>query len=51
MAKTLEQVKESILRTFARDFPNEKLYGKVFSIYLLDRYSLLLYKIYKKANK
>jgi hypothetical protein len=48
--KTLDKVKESIIRDFEKQFPKEKLYGKVFSIYLLDRYSNLLLRIYKKAK-
>lgn len=49
--KTLERVKESVIRDFEKQFPKEKLYGKVFSVYLLDRYSTLLLKIYKKAKR
>jgi len=49
--KTLDKVKESIIKDFNKQFPKEKLYGKVFSIYVLDRYATLLLRIYKKANK
>jgi len=49
--KTLERVKESVIKDFNKQFPKEKLYGKVFSIYLLDRYANLLLKLYRKANK
>lgn len=49
--KALERVKESVIRDFEKQFPKEKLYGKVFSVYLLDRYSTLLLRIYKKAKR
>jgi hypothetical protein len=49
--KTLDRVKESIKRDFEKQFPQEKLYGKVFSIYLLDKYSSLLLKIYQKTKQ
>lgn len=48
---TLDKVKESIISQFKKDFPNEQLYGKIFSLYLLDKYSNLLLKIYKHAEQ
>ena len=47
----LDRVRESIIKDFEKQLPKEKLYGKVFSVYLLDRYSKLLLKIYQKAKR
>ena len=49
--KTLKQIKESIIERFKKDFPGEKTDGKIFTLYLMDRYSNLLLKIYKKAKQ
>ena len=49
--KTLDKIKESIIKDFEKQFPKEKLHGRVFSIYLLDKYSSLLLKIYQKAKR
>jgi hypothetical protein len=49
--RTLKSVKENIVAQFNRDYPEERLYGKVFSLYILDRYAKLMYRIYKKAEK
>lgn len=49
--KTVKSIRESIINQFEKDFPEEKLYGKVFSLYLLDRYARLLFRIYEKAKK
>jgi hypothetical protein len=49
--KTTKSIKESIIRQFGADYPAEKLYGKVFSLYLLDRYTKLLFRLYEKAKK
>lgn len=48
---SLKDIKESVIDNFKRNFPNERLHGKVFSIYVLDLYAKLIYKIYKKAAK
>ena len=49
--KTLKEIKESILKQYKEDYPDEALYGKIFSLYLLDRYARLLFSIYKKAGE
>jgi len=49
--KTIKTIRESIIREFEKDFPEEKVYGKVFSLYLLDRYATLMFKIYERAKK
>lgn len=49
--KTLQSIKDYILDNYKKDFPGERLYGKVFATYLLERYAKLLYKIYQKAQK
>ena len=49
--KTLRQIREGILEQYKKEFPDEKLYCKVFSVYILDRYAKLLYRLYKKAQK
>lgn len=49
--KTIQQIKDSIFADYEKQFPKERLWGKVFSIYLLDKYARLLYRIYQKANK
>ena len=49
--KTLKEIKEQVLEKYKKDFPGENLYGKVFSIYILDRYTRLLYRIYKKSTE
>ena len=50
-AKTFRQVKESIIQQYKEDYPDERLYGKIFSLYLLDRYAKLLFKLCEKAGK
>lgn len=47
--KTLQLIREAIINKFERDFPGEKLYGKPFSLYILDRYAKLLYRIHLKS--
>ena len=49
--KTFKTIKESIIQQYKDDYPDESLYGKVFSLYILDRYARLVYKIYEKAEK
>ena len=49
--KTLRQIKDSIIRSYKKDFPGEALNGKVFATYILERYAKLLYKIYQKAEQ
>jgi hypothetical protein len=48
---TLKRVREAIIEQFREDFPDEKIYTKVFSLYLLDRYSRLLFKIHQRAEE
>jgi hypothetical protein len=49
--KTFKQIREGIIEQFKKDYPDERLYGRVFSLYLLDRYARLMFKIYEKARK
>jgi hypothetical protein len=49
--KTLKQIRDSIVAQYKKDYPDEDLYGKVFSLYVLDRYSRLLLGIYMKAGR
>lgn len=49
--KNLKQIRENIIESFHKDFPGERVNGKIFSLYILDRYATLLYKLYKKASK
>jgi hypothetical protein len=49
-AKTFRQIKESILQQYKEDYPDERLYGRVFSLYLLNRYVSLLLKIHERAE-
>lgn len=48
--RTLASVKEGIIAEYRKEYPNERLNGKIFSIYLLDRYARLLLRLYKKAK-
>ena len=50
-AKTFRQVKESIIQQYKEDYPDEILYGKIFSLYILQRYVTLLLKLCEKAGK
>jgi hypothetical protein len=49
--KTLQRIKDSILTQYKTIYPDEKINGKVFSGYILDKYARLLLKIYQKAKK
>ena len=49
--KTIKQIKSSIIDEYKKDFPGEKVSVSVFSTYVLERYSKLLYKIYQKVEK
>ena len=49
--KTLKQIRDSIVVQYKKDYPDEDLYGRVFSLYVLDRYSRLLLGIYMKAGR
>jgi len=49
--RSIESIKQAIIKDFEKQLTGEKLYSRVFSIYLLDRYAQLLYKIYQKAHK
>ncbi len=49
--KTLQELRNSIIEQYRKDYPGEKINGKVFSMYLLERYARLMYKIYQKAKK
>ena len=49
--RTIKSVQDGIVKQFEKDYPEEKLWGKVFSLYLLTRYATLLYRVYEKARK
>jgi len=49
--KTFNQIKESVLTQYKKDYPDESLYGRIFSLYILDRYAKLLFRLYEKAEK
>ncbi len=49
--KTTKSIRESIIKQYEKDYPEEKLWGKVFSLYLLTRYATLMYKVYQQARK
>lgn len=49
--KNLKHIKQSIIEAFKRDFPGESTDGKIFMLYIMDRYSNLLYRIYKKVEE
>jgi hypothetical protein len=44
---TLKRVKENIITKFRKDYPNERLGGKVFTVWILDKYARLMYSVYK----
>jgi hypothetical protein len=44
---TLKRVKENIIDKFRKDHPVERLSGKVFTVWLLDKYARLLYSVYR----
>ena len=48
--RSLNSIRKSVVERYKKDYPDEVVYGRLFSIYLLDLYSRLLYRIYKKAN-
>jgi hypothetical protein len=48
--KTIEQVKKAVIREFERLATSEPVYSKAFSLYILDKYCTLLYKLYKKSE-
>jgi hypothetical protein len=48
---TLQRIQDGIIAKYKKEYPDEKLYGKEFSLYLLVRYARLLYKLYQKADK
>ena len=49
--KTLKEIKESVLKQYKDDYPDEAVYGKIFGLYILDRYCRLMFNIYKKAGE
>jgi hypothetical protein len=51
MNPTFNELKDGIIEDYHRKLPGEKLYGKIFSIYILDRYIKLLIKLYRQAAK
>jgi hypothetical protein len=50
-AKDFKGIRESVIADFQKQFPEERLYGKIFSLYLLDRYSRLLFRLYTKVER
>jgi len=51
VAKTYEEVREGVIAEYKKNYDGERLFGKVFSVYILDRYVKLLLRIYKKAEQ
>ena len=49
--KSQKEIRESILEDYKKQFPGERPYSKVFSIYLLDKYTRLVSRLYKKAEE
>ena len=49
--KTPKEIKESVIEDYQKKFPGERLYSKVFSIFVLDKYVRLVSRIYKKADE
>ena len=47
---TLKRVKENIIDKFRKDHPVERLSGKVFTVWLLDKYARLLYGVYRSKK-
>ena len=44
---TLKRVKENIIYKFRKEYTNERLSSKVFTVWLLDKYARLLYSVYR----
>lgn len=51
MARTYDEIRDSVIEAYKKNYSGERLWGKVFSVYILDRYVKLLAKIYKKAEQ
>ena len=49
--KTVQSIQDGLIRQFEKDRPGEKIYGKAFSLYLLERHARLLYRIYERSKK
>jgi len=47
----VQRIKEGIITRYKKEYPEEKVYSKAFSLYLLNKYARLLYKIYQQAGK
>ena len=48
---TLHRIRDGIIARYKKEYPEEKVYSKAFSLYLLNKYARLLYKIYQQAGK
>jgi hypothetical protein len=49
--RSIESIKEAVIREFEKLATGEKVYSKAFSLYILSKYATLLYRLYKKAEK
>ena len=49
--KSFRELREDVFAGYKRQFPGEKLYSKVFSVYVMDKYIRLLMRIYKKSEE
>jgi hypothetical protein len=49
--RSIESIKEAVIREFEKLATGEKVYSKAFSLHILTKYATLLYKLYKKAEK
>jgi|GEM_PF-4490659 hypothetical protein len=47
---TLNELKKKVVEDYQRQLPGERLYGKIFSVYVLDKYAKLLLRIYRKVE-
>jgi hypothetical protein len=47
----IDQIKKAIIKRFEEQATGEEIYSKVFSLYILDKYATLLWKIYQKVEK
>jgi hypothetical protein len=47
---TLNELKKKVVEDYQRQLPGERLYVKIFSVYVLDKYAKLLLRIYRKVE-
>ena len=49
--RSIEAIKQAVIREFEKQATEEKIYSRAFSLFVLDRYAQLLYRLYRKAEK